>query len=269
MYKIIALDMDGTLLNSEKKVSEKVKTALNKAREKGVKVVLATGRPIDGVRRYLEELDLYKDGEYVLSYNGSLVQEITTGKIICKMGLKGKDLKYFYDLSKKLNVNIHAFSTERGLIAPRVSKYTKVEANINDIDINICDFNDVEEEEDIVKIMFIDEPEILDEAIKNIPKEVFEKYGIVKSTPYFLEIINKDSSKGVGLKLLADEVGATKDEVIAVGDAANDLAMIEYAGLGVAMDNASDDVKSIADYITTSNNEDGVAKVVEKFILNL
>lgn len=267
MYKIIALDMDGTLLNSEKKVTPKVKEALNKAREKGVKVVLATGRPIDGVRRYLEELDLYKDGEYVLSYNGSLVQEINTGKIICEMGLKGKDLKYFYELSRKLDVNIHAFSPKRGLVTPKISKYTEVEADINDISINICDFNEILDDEDIVKIMFIDEPEILDKAIKGIPKEAFDKYGLVKSTPYFLEIINKDSNKGVGLSLLAEEIGATKEEVIAVGDAGNDLAMIEYAGLGVAMENAQDEVKAIANYITASNNEDGVAKVVEEFIL--
>lgn len=268
MYKIIALDMDGTLLNSEKKVTDRVKEALDKARAKGVKVVLATGRPIAGVRRYLEELDLFKDGEYVLSYNGSLVQEITTGKIICEMGLKGIDLKHFYELSKKLNVNIHAFSPERGLITPKNSKYTEVEAEINDIDINICDFNEIDDNEDIVKIMFIDEPDILDKAIKGISKDDFEKYGLVKSTPYFLEIINKDSNKGVGLSLLAKEIGASKDEVIAVGDAGNDLAMIEYAGMGVAMGNAHEDVKAIANYITLSNEEDGVAEVVERFILN-
>lgn len=267
MYKIIALDMDGTLLNGEKKVTDRVKKALNEAREKGVKVVLATGRPIAGVRRYLEELDLYKENEYVLTYNGSLVQETLSGRAICDIGLKGKDLEYFYELSKKLKVNIHAFSTERGLITPKISKYTEVEANINGIPINVVDFNEIKPEEDIVKIMFIDEPEILDRAIKGIPEKDFSNYGIIKSAPYFLEIINKDSNKGIGLSHLAKEIGVKREEVIAVGDAGNDLAMVEYAGLGVAMGNASEEVKNIANYITASNEEDGVAEVIEKFIL--
>ena len=97
MYKIIALDMDGTLLNKDKIVTDKTKEALSLARAKGVKVVLASGRPIDGLRRYLEELDLMKEDEYVLSYNGCLVQETKSEKIICEKGLKGKDLHYIYN----------------------------------------------------------------------------------------------------------------------------------------------------------------------------
>lgn len=267
MYKIIAIDMDGTLLNTEKVITEKTKVALKKAGEMGVKVVLASGRPIDGLKRYLEELDLMKEDEYVLSYNGCLVQEIKTEKIICEFGLKGKDLHSFYDISCNLGVNIHAFSPKRGLITPKTSRYTEVEATINKIDINICDFASIKEDEDIIKIMLIDEPEILQKAEDAIPKELYDKYNIVKSTPYFLEIISKDAGKGVGLKALADHLNVKQEEVIAVGDAGNDLDMIEYAGLGVAMANASDDVKEIADYITADHNEDGVAKVIEKFIL--
>jgi Cof subfamily protein (haloacid dehalogenase superfamily) len=267
MYKIIALDMDGTLLNTEKVITEKTKDALKKAGEKGVKIVLASGRPIEGLKRYLEELNLVKEDEYVLSYNGCLVQETKSGKIICEFGLTGKDLHYFYDISCSLGVNIHAFSPKRGLITPKNSRYTEVEATINQIDTNICDFTTIKEDEDIIKIMLIDEPEILDKAIEKFPKEAYDKYNIVKSTPYFLEIISKDAGKGVGLKALADHLNVKQEEVIAVGDAGNDLDMIEYAGLGIAMANASENVKEIADYITDSHNDDGIAKVIEKFIL--
>jgi Cof subfamily protein (haloacid dehalogenase superfamily) len=267
MYKIIALDMDGTLLNEEKIVTDRTRSALNKAGEKGVKVVLASGRPIEGLNRYLEDLNLMKEDQYVLSYNGCLVQETKSGKIICEFGLKGKNLHYFYDLSCRLGVNIHAFSPERGLITPKNSKYTEVEASINQIETNICDFSTVKEDEDIIKIMFIDEPEILGKAIEALPKELYDEYTLVKSTPYFLEIISKDAGKGVGLKALADYLNVKQEEVIAIGDAGNDLDMIEYAGLGVAMANASENVKEIANYITDSNNEDGVAHVIEKFIL--
>ena len=115
--------------------------------------------------------------------------------------------------------------------------------------------------------MLIDEPKILDKAIEKLPKEIYEKYMVVKSTPYFLEIINKDSSKGVGLAALAKHLNVKKEEIIAVGDAGNDIAMIEYAGLGVAMANAQEDVKKIANEITKSNQEDGVYEVVKKHIL--
>ena len=99
MYKIIALDMDGTLLNNNKEVTSKTREALQKAREKGVKVVLASGRPIDGLRRYLDELELVRDNEYVLSYNGCLVQEVKSQKIIHEVGLKGDDLHYMFKIS--------------------------------------------------------------------------------------------------------------------------------------------------------------------------
>lgn len=268
MYKIMALDMDGTLLNQNKVVTERTKEALEKAREYGVKVVLASGRPLDGLKRYLEELNLVDNDEYVLSYNGCLVQETKSGKIIYEKGLTGKDLHRLYDLSSSLGVNIHAFAPNKGgLITPKHSKYTQLEADINQIDINICDFSEIAEDENIVKIMWIDEPEILDKAIKAIPKELYEEYFIVKSTPYFLEIFNKDSGKGAALKALAKHINAKAEEVIAVGDAGNDLDMIEYAGLGVAMGNATDAVKEIAQFITATNNEDGIADVVDKFIL--
>ena len=154
-------------------------------------MVLSTGRPIDGVKKYLNELGLVSDGEYVLSYNGCLVQETKSCEVIHEVGLTGKDLHYIYDLSVNLGVNIHAFSSKMGLITPKTSKYTVVEAELNGIEINEVDFMKVQEDEHIVKIMLIDEQEILDAAIAKLPKEAYEKYNIVKSTPYFLEIINK------------------------------------------------------------------------------
>ena len=267
MYKVLALDMDGTLLNSNKVISSKTKEALHKAKDNGVKIVLASGRPIDGLKKYLKELDLIHDNQYVLSYNGCLVQETKSEKIIHEMGLKGKDLHDIYKLSLELGVNIHAFSPERGLITPKISKYTEVEAELNGIDINVCDFNKIKEDESIIKIMFIDEAEILDRVLKEIPKELFDRYNIVKSTPYFLEFINKNGNKGVGLHALAKHMNITNKEIIACGDAANDLEMLEYAGFGVAMGNAIKEIKEASSFVTSSNNEDGIARVINKYIL--
>lgn len=267
MYKLVALDMDGTLLNNEKKVSERTKDTLKKVREMGVTVVLATGRPIEGVLRYLEELDMLTEKDYVLSYNGALVQKTKSKEIVSKVTLKGTDLSYLYELSKSLGVNIHAFSEKEGLITPKTSEYTEVEANINGINFKEVDFTTVNDNDIMVKIMMIDEPKILSKAIERLPKEIYEKYTVVRSAPFFLEFLNKDANKGTGLELLAKYIGVSRDEVIAMGDAGNDIHMIEYAGLGIAMKNAFDEIKEISQYITESNDNDGVAVALEKFII--
>jgi len=268
MYKLVALDMDGTLLREDKTISDRTKKAIKDARDIGTTVVLATGRPIEGVKKVLEELDMLTDKDYVLSYNGALVQKTSDKKVISKVALTGKDAHYLYELSKKLGVNMHAFSEKLGLVTPKMSKYTEIEANINGINASVIDMNTIHEDDVIIKIMMIDEPEILGAAFDNLPKEVFEKYTVVRSTPYFLEFLNKDANKGVGVELLAKHLGIKQDEIITMGDAGNDIHMIEYAGLGIAMGNAFDEIKEIANYITDTNENDGVAKAIEKFVLN-
>ena len=268
MYKLIALDMDGTLLTSEKVISEDTKKALKKAEEKGVKVVLATGRPLAGITRFLEELDLFKGDDYALSFNGGLVLNTKTEEKVYEACLKGSDLKYMYKIAQELNVNIHAFSAREGLITPKMSQYTEHESRLNGIDVTIRDFNEVDDDEVIVKIMLIDPQEKLDEAIKKLPAELFEKYSTFKSAPFFFEVTNKKVDKGMGLKKLGEHLGIKQEEIIACGDAENDLSMIKYAGLGVAMANAMDVVKENADYITASNDEGGIVKVIEEFILS-
>lgn len=269
MYKLIALDMDGTLLNNNKEISERTKLAIKEARKKGVYIVLASGRPLEGLLKSLNELELTTENDYVLSYNGCLVQNVKTREIISDSTLKGADLNDLYSLSKEVGVNIHSFSKDRGLITPKHSKYTQVEADINDIEINIVPHDIIDPEETIIKVMMIDEPEILDEGMAKLPKELWDKYSVAKSTPYFLEFFNKESNKGLAIDRLAKYLGIKKEEIITIGDAMNDFPMIEYAGMGIAMGNAVPEVKEIAKYVTDTNDNDGVAKAIEKFILKL
>ena len=265
MYKLIAIDMDGTLLKEDKTISIKTKEAIKMATDKGAKVVLASGRPIIGLEPYLKELGLDTEDDYVMSFNGSLVQNSRTKEIVFESALKGTDLKSLYALSKELGVNIHAFDT-KGCITPVMSKYTEVEGKLNHIEVGIVDFNEVSDDEDIIKIMFVDPQEKLEEAIKKLPADIYDKYTVVRSSPFFLEFLNKESNKGVGVAALANHLGINKKEVICMGDAGNDLAMIEYAGMGVAMANAFDEVKKAANFITLSNEEDGVAFAINKFV---
>lgn len=267
MYKLIALDMDGTLLKEDKTISKENFEAIKKAKEKGVKVVLSTGRPKKGIEKYLKELNLISDEDYCVTYNGSVIQNTGTGEIISKKLLTCEDAHYLYSLSKELDVNIHAL-TPSSCIAPKLSKYTELEFTMNEIDFQEVDFVTLTDSTPIVKIMFVDEPDKLSEAISKLPVEIYEKYTVVQSAPFFLEFLDKTVDKGTGVKALADSLGINKNEVICIGDAGNDIHMIQYAGLGVAMGNAFSEVKKVANYITYTNEEDGVAHVINKFILN-
>lgn len=267
MYKLIALDMDGTLLKNDKTISKENFDALQKARENNIKIVLATGRPIKGIEKYLKELNLLSEDEYAVTFNGALVKTTKGDHIIAKTLMNLEDLDYLYKLSKNLEVNIHAHTNEE-CITPKSSKYSILEADLNSIPLTEVNFDTIDKNTIIVKIMFIDEPKILDKALKAIPVELYEKYTIVRSAPYFLEFLNKESNKGTGVKLLSEKLGIKREEIICAGDADNDKHMIEYAGLGVAMANADDSIKKIADFVTKSNEENGIAYVINKFIFN-
>jgi len=267
MYKLIALDMDGTLLNEDKKISKANLEAIRFARKKGIKIVLATGRPTKGIEKYLKELDLIHDNEYVVSYNGALVQEVKSGRVIAQNTMSYDDLMFLFDISKKLNVNIHAL-TLTSCVTPKINDYSILEATMNHIPLEVVDFNCLDKNTTIVKVMFVDPEKKLNAVISQLPESLYEKYTVVRSAPFFLEFLNKKVNKGVGVELLAKKLGIKKEEIICVGDAENDIHMIKYAGLGVAMGNAFPEVKKIADYITKTNQEDGVAHVIKKFIMN-
>lgn len=265
MYKLIALDMDGTLLNEKKEISNRCKSEMAKLKEKGIKVVLATGRPLDGVMRYVKTLDLLGENDYVVTYNGALVQSTKTNKVLAEKPLSLDAYKELYVVSKELGVNIHAL-TRNSVLTPKNNPYTDIESSINQIPTIEGAIDDIDTSTSIIKVMFIDDPKKLDTIIPLIPQWVKEKYEILRSAPIFLEFLDKDVNKGIGVSLIASHLGIKPEEVICVGDAGNDIAMIQYAGLGVAMANATEDVKAVADYVTLSNEEDGVAYVIEKFM---
>jgi Cof subfamily protein (haloacid dehalogenase superfamily) len=266
MYKLIAIDMDGTLLNDEKEISLENYEAIQKARQNGVKIVLASGRPLVGFKRYLEELHLISEEDYVVAFNGAIVQSTGGNKIISKTTLGLEDYKELYELSKDLKVNIHAL-TEDAVISPKDSKYTSLESEINLIHKNIIAVEEVPEDTSILKVMFIDDPEIIDEIVDKIPETISDKYTIVRSEAFFLEFLHKSVNKGTGVAALAEKLNIKQEEVICIGDAGNDMHMVKYAGLGVAMGNAFPELKRAASFITRTNDEHGVAHVINKFIL--
>ena len=267
MYKLIAIDMDGTLLNRSGKISEQNKQAIDKARQQGVHVVLASGRPLEGMLSALNELGMNKDSDYVISYNGSLVQTVASNNMIRQEILTGEDAKLLNEWAKRLNVFIHAFSLEQGLISPQSNPYTTHESEINNITLTERPFETLNDTTPILKVMMVEEEGKLTQAIEQIPNELHQKFTIVRSSPFFLEFMNPTSDKGSGVQALAEHLGIHASEVMTLGDAGNDHHMLEYAGLGVAMGNATEATKKIADYVTETNENSGVASAIEKFVL--
>jgi Cof subfamily protein (haloacid dehalogenase superfamily) len=268
LYKLVAIDIDGTLMNDRKEITKEVNDAIQAAKAKGVSVVICTGRPIVGVQSIIEELKLNDEDDYVITFNGALVQNTYTKDVESQITLRYENLKELYELSLKLNSPLHFFDTEN-LYTPNreISRYTIHEAHINQVPLHYLPIDEVPKDMLIPKVMFIDEPERLNTIIANIPESFWEKYTFVKSTPFFLEILDPRVSKGNAVKLLAEKLGIKQEEVICIGDGENDLSMIEYAGCGVAMANAESVVKEVAQFHTLSNNENGVAYAIEKLIL--
>ncbi len=265
-YKMIALDMDGTLLDESKNISSRNKKAIQKAKAIGKKVVIATGRPLVGIKWVLNELEINASDDYVIAFNGALVQNVHTEDVIFQRTLSLEDYTYLYQFSQEYGVHIQAL-TESYVTTPVHNPYTQVEADINQIQTVLCDVHAFDPNETIVKVMFVDEKEKLDDIEKHLPEVLKSKYSVLRSAPIFLEFLNPEVNKGVGVQAIAAVENYDASEIICVGDAGNDIAMIEYAGLGVAMANASPAVKDVANHITDSNEEDGVAKVIETFML--
>ncbi len=256
-----------TAIHKNKEITPEVFSAIQDAKEAGVKVVIATGRPIAGVAKLLDDLQLRDEGDYVVTFNGALVQETATGHEIISESLTYEDYLDMEFLSRKLGVHMHAITKDGIYTANRnIGKYTVHESTLVSMPI----FYRTPEEmagKEIVKCMFIDEPEILDAAIEKIPAEFYERYSINKSAPFYLELLKKNVDKGSAITHLAEKLGLTKDETMAIGDEENDRAMLEVVGNPVVMENGNPEIKKIAKYITKTNDESGVAHAIRIWVL--
>lgn len=265
MYKLVAIDIDGTLLRNDKTLSDKNRNAINKAVKMGIKVVITTGRPVLGIMNYLKDLDLIGENEYAIADNGATVYDTKNFSLIHEKALTGKDIKYIYSYMKKDNNEIELHVPEGGLVEKDsgtiCTKKRKPYMDIKTVDI----MKHVKDEDKIFKILVFAEEKTIEESYKNIPSELLEKYSAIRALNNMFEFMYKGSTKASGIEVLRKYLGIEKEQIIAIGDEMNDLDMIEYAGLGVAMGNARAEVKSKADFITKSNEEDGVAYVLEKF----
>lgn len=266
-YKMIVLDLDDTLLTDEHIISERTKQALMDAQKMGVKVVLASGRPTYAMWPIAKELSLAEYGSFILSFNGGKITNCKTNEEIFSSTLSVKEVGKLYDLSKREGVYIHTYVGDE-IITDQENPYTAIESEITGLPVKVVDNFAEAVNVPVVKVLMVDDPGKLVPAENVLKAELDEKFSIMRSKPFFLEFTEKGITKGESLNHLIKTLGIQREEVIAMGDSYNDLTMIEFAGLGIAMGNANDDIKAIADYVTDTNNNDGIAKAVEKFVLN-
>ncbi|MCR1839498.1 Cof-type HAD-IIB family hydrolase [Murimonas intestini] len=266
-FKLLALDLDGTLTNSRKEVSNENKIAIKKAIDNGVKIVLASGRPVIGMQKVAEELELVKYGGYILAYNGGHIIECKSGKTIIKETIP---FEYYHDIcecGKKFGAHTLTYN-EKGIIAENdESSYVRKEAYNNSI--LITKVNNLESviKEAIVKFMIVGDPLKLKETYYYIQDLFKNKLNVFFSEPYFLEITPLGVEKAASLAKLLKYLTIDREELIACGDGLNDISMLKYAGFAVAMGNAYKETKECADYIVATNEKNGVAEAIEKFIL--
>ncbi len=268
MYKLIAIDIDGTLLNDRREVTDEVREAIIAAKKQGVKIVLCSGRAVGGVTLFLEELKLNGDDDYIIALNGARILKAANNEVIDKRTLGLNDLKDLYALGRELDTHTIFFDdTSIYSLHKYIHKYTVQAAFLSQVKLFYCGIDEVADDCDISQILFVDDPERMGTVFASLPDEIKNKYTIVRSTPYYIEFLHPEATKGNAVKILAEKLGIRREEVMCIGDGGNDLSMIQYAGCGVAMGNATDELKEHADYITLSNNESGVAYAIRKLVL--
>ncbi|MFV0519157.1 MAG: Cof-type HAD-IIB family hydrolase [Lachnospirales bacterium] len=268
MYKLVVLDIDGTLINSERKITEETKKYIKIANEKGVKFMIASGRTPYGVLPIAKEIELEKMGGYILAFNGGCCINCEDMTTLYEEKINKEEIVEIYNFAKEKNVPMVTYNKDTLYTPNESTNYIELEARLNNLKLHKTE-NFLEEVNfDFPKVLYLEEGEIL-EKIEKETKEKFSNLTVFRSEPFFLEICPNNIHKATGIAKVLDILKIDVKDVIAIGDGYNDLTMIEFAGLGVAMGNAKDELKKIANYVTGTNDEDGIVQVIKKFILEV
>lgn len=260
--KLIAIDIDGTLITPDKRITPRVREALRYVESKGIMVSLVSGRLYPTCRKYAIELGL--SGPCVI-YQGAMIIDHKADKVLYEIRIPKDKAIEILRYSREHNLALNVYMDQFTFYTEKPNQYSILDAQLNEVEIQIV--KDLEEiiVYDPLKLMFVEDPKVisrLEETFSNRDKELIA----LTSLPQFLEIVNKKATKADALKWIAERLKIKREEVMAIGDSHNDIPMLEWAGIGVAMRNADEKVKKSADFITLSNTEDGVAYAIEMFV---
>ena len=265
-YKLIALDLDGTLLNDQKIITKRTKEALMAAQRAGIRLALASARPSPGLYRERDALHLQDYGGILMSYNGGRIVDAATGKVLFETAMDLEETKQVLRFLETLPVTPILDDGRQFFVTDRAGYKVDYECRNNNMVCaeveNLADFLTFAP----IKILMSVQPEELPEVQCKIAAKLPQSLTVVQTAPFYLEVIPRRINKGQGIGDICAVLGLDTKQVIAFGDAENDIPMLRAAGMGVAMGNAGEAVKQAADVVTDSNNHDGIAAVIEKIL---
>lgn len=265
-WKLIAMDLDGTLNNDEKRITDKTRQALMDAQKRGIRLALASARPSPGLYKERDILHLQDYGGILMSYNGGRIVDAATGSVLFETAMDIGKTKEILRKLESLPVTPILDDGKQFYVTDKEGFKVDYECRNNNM---VC--TEVDNLADFlcfapIKILMAVDPEILQEVQKKIAGFLPEDLQVVQTAPFYLEVIPKSINKGQGIVDVCKTLGIRTEEVIAFGDAENDIPMLRSAGMGIAMSNAADAVKAAADYVTLTNNEDGIAVALVRLL---
>ncbi|MGL5123594.1 MAG: Cof-type HAD-IIB family hydrolase [Fusobacteriaceae bacterium] len=258
--KVIATDIDGTLVNSAKEISKETKEYLNLFVKKGGKVILSTGRTYFSAKKIVENLNIY---DIVVAYNGAMIVNSKNDEILYHLPLDGEIIKELINISRKYNIHLNLYQNDKWFVENLKNIYS-IEYSKNcgkdAIEKNFDNFETYE----MTKALYIGEPSDLKKIELEIKKRLGKKVHITYSKPTFLEVLNKDVNKGEGLKKVLLHYNISEKNAISFGDELNDLEMLQLTKYGVVMGNANPELKKMLIHETFTNEEDGLIKFIKE-----
>lgn len=264
-YKLIALDVDGTLLNDNHELTDQTKQTIQEVSRSGAEIVLCTGRGPQNSIPFMEQIELKG---YVISHNGAATVDVVSKEVVHQFAMDTKAIRPYIDYFRENKVHFDvntAFQMYVDNVEGMAVEVRSMYENFLMLPINLPPIQELDQP--VVKVTAFSYPDVLDKVHEEIGKWTPE-FNVLRSGEYFLDLMHPDASKGNALEHLAKRRGIQPEEVLAIGNYYNDITMLTFAGLGIAMDNSPLEVKAAANEVTASNNEDGVHKALLKYCLS-
>lgn len=264
-YKLLVLDVDGTLLNTNRELTKRTIITLQKVQQMGIKIALASGRPTYGILPVAKALDLGTYGGYIISYNGAQVISAQTGEILFERNIDPQMVPYLEKKAAKTGLIMAYYDGDEVISTDTENPHVKDEAELNGMKLRQVESISLGMEDWPCEIILVsDEEEVLTGLEEHMQRHLNGVMDTIHSNPYYLEIVGYQVGKSYAMSALVQKLGIQMEEVVAIGDGAADINMLQMAGTGIAMGNASDKVRRCADFTTLSNDQDGVAVAIEK-----
>ena len=264
-YKFLALDIDGTVTNSNKEITPAVKAEIRRLQEAGIPVALVSGRPAPGIRHVAAELEFSNYNCYVLAFNGGKIIDSRTNEVVYSQTIQLELAHEVCRVAKDYDVAVVTYRGDEIISTDPENEYTGIEAYVTKMPV--CGVEDMEKELDYApdKFLFVAEQAYLESIMPEVQKRFEGRLNIFRSEPFFMEIVPIGIDKAKSLDRLLTMLGMDSSNLVACGDGFNDVSMVDYAGMGVAMANGCAETKAVANYIAPSNDEDGVADAIRRF----